>query len=283
MSKNLNYRYYIVYLTINKKNGNYYIGKHATDNLNDSYIGSGTLLKRAIKKHGRSTFERTILYIFTTYEEADLVEAALVTEDTIRDPRCYNKSCGGQGGNLGEEVNKRKGPKVAAALKGKPKSDSQKLAQHLAMKGRKQDPLVVKARATTFKKNISKMTDDERRAKFGRSGENNPFFQKTHKKESLDMMRATIGDSRKRGKSVRAKPVTIEGVTYACIKDAEDALGKTKYQIRRILYPPKSKKLESDWKHYRAIEVEINGVKYCSLAEAAKELGISTYKIKKLM
>lgn len=43
--------YYLIYKITNILNGMIYIGKHQTDNINDSYMGSSNWLKRAIKKH----------------------------------------------------------------------------------------------------------------------------------------------------------------------------------------------------------------------------------------
>ena len=45
--------FYYTYKTTNSVNGHYYIGVHKTEDFNDGYIGSGTVLKKAIKKHGK--------------------------------------------------------------------------------------------------------------------------------------------------------------------------------------------------------------------------------------
>jgi hypothetical protein len=75
-------------------NGKTYIGKHQTKNLNDGYLGSGKLLRRAIKKYGAENFRKVILHIFDNEADMNRTEAELVvvSEET------YNLCPGGQGG-----------------------------------------------------------------------------------------------------------------------------------------------------------------------------------------
>jgi len=56
-----------VYQTKNLKNGKKYIGVCTFNS--DSYLGSGRLLKSAIRKYGRENFKRTILEHCSTPEE----------------------------------------------------------------------------------------------------------------------------------------------------------------------------------------------------------------------
>lgn len=88
---------FLIYKITNTINGKYYIGAHKTDNVFDSYIGSGVLIKRAIRKHGKQNFQKEILFVLNSEEEMFEKERELVNEETIRDKNCYNQNTGGTG------------------------------------------------------------------------------------------------------------------------------------------------------------------------------------------
>lgn len=87
--------HYLVYKTTNKINGKIYIGYHQTKNLNDGYLGSGKLIKRAVEKYGPSAFEREILGSFCSKEEAEEMEAKLVDKEFSLREDTYNLCVGG--------------------------------------------------------------------------------------------------------------------------------------------------------------------------------------------
>lgn len=88
-------KYYIVYRTTNTLNGRIYIGFHSTNNLDDGYLGSGKLIKAAIKKYGRGNFTREILFIFDNRDDAEAKERELVNYAFIAEDTNYNLSIGG--------------------------------------------------------------------------------------------------------------------------------------------------------------------------------------------
>ena len=97
-SSGVNLLFYIVYCTINKVNGKKYIGKHITNDLDDSYLGSGLALKRALVKYGRENFTRSIIAHCQTEQEMNEVEISLITPEVVESQDYYNISTGGQGG-----------------------------------------------------------------------------------------------------------------------------------------------------------------------------------------
>lgn len=61
---------FFVYKTTNIINGKYYIGVHKTYDIEDGYLGSGTILKKAIEKYGKENFSREILSYHDSYDSA---------------------------------------------------------------------------------------------------------------------------------------------------------------------------------------------------------------------
>jgi GIY-YIG catalytic domain len=90
--------FYYLYEVRNNINGKTYIGVHETENLNDGYMGSGTLIKRAIRKYGVENFSKVILQQFSTREEMFSKEKEIVDSEYILDPTVYNLMPGGKGG-----------------------------------------------------------------------------------------------------------------------------------------------------------------------------------------
>ena len=86
---------YLIYKIINIINGKIYIGQHCTENIDDGYMGSGKVIKQAIKKYGKEKFKKEILYIFDNEEEMLNMEREIVNEEFVNRLDTYNLTLGG--------------------------------------------------------------------------------------------------------------------------------------------------------------------------------------------
>lgn len=93
--------HFLIYKITNTINGKYYIGQHKTENPYDDYMGSGNLIRLAIRKYGINQFTKEIMFDFDNFEEMNNKEKELVNENTClpNNPLSYNISIGGSGGN----------------------------------------------------------------------------------------------------------------------------------------------------------------------------------------
>ena len=88
-----------IYITENKVNGKKYIGMSSRDD--ETYYGSGALIKSAIKKYGKENFTKTVLEQCETFTQMCEAEARWIEEmDAVESPDFYNLNTGGLGGNV---------------------------------------------------------------------------------------------------------------------------------------------------------------------------------------
>lgn len=88
-----------IYLTTHKETGRAYVGLSRFESKDTArYLGSGLHLKRAIKKHGRAMFEKTILEDgITDHDVLAERERYWIREKQTRHPNGYNLTAGGDG------------------------------------------------------------------------------------------------------------------------------------------------------------------------------------------
>lgn len=89
--------YYLIYKITNTLNNKIYVGAHKTLNKEDTYLGSGVLIMRAVKKYGRDSFKKEILLECSTEKEMWEKEANIVDQEFIARDDTYNVSLGGMG------------------------------------------------------------------------------------------------------------------------------------------------------------------------------------------
>ncbi len=101
---------FYVYQVTNTVNGKNYIGAHIgmTD---DTYLGSGVAIRRAIQKYGSTNFIKTILCECVSEQEMYIREREFVTPEFVSRADTYNMTIGGSGGftHINSQLSKLRG------------------------------------------------------------------------------------------------------------------------------------------------------------------------------
>lgn len=181
----------IIYKTINLINDKIYIGQDSKNNPN--YLGSGKILKYAIRKYGKENFKKEILGECETIEELNELEKYWINKlNSTNHNIGYNISYGGQiGGMIGlkhsEETKKefslkRQGKLIGDknGMYGKKHSDESKKKMGNPKNGDKNGM-------------YGKKHSDETKKKMGEKcmGDKNPFYGKIHSDETKKKMSQT--------------------------------------------------------------------------------------------
>jgi len=130
-------KYYLVYEIRNILNNNIYIGVHATDNINDCYMGSGLLIRKAITKYGESNFVRTVLFFCSSSREMYKKESEIVTPEFIKRADVYNECQGGNGFQYGHQVKEETRARIRNSQIGRKFTEEHKEKMMIARIGRR--------------------------------------------------------------------------------------------------------------------------------------------------
>lgn len=132
--------YGFIYITTNLINGRKYLGQHKIINhktLDSYYLGSGSILKQAIKKYGKINFKREIVGFYLSSNGLNEVEIFLINQyNCVESNEWYNLCDGGLSG-AGYRHTEETKAKISEASKGRKHTDEAKRKNSEVNKGRK--------------------------------------------------------------------------------------------------------------------------------------------------
>ena len=164
-----------------------YRGKHYTDNLADGYLGSGTILKKAISKNGEDKFKVDILEFCSSIDAMNQAESKWVNQEWIDSVHSYNITLGGCGGH-GLPVNKGYKPTAETVEKIRKSSTGRKHSEATKAKIRQyhiDNPPTAEQSAKMSAANTGKIVSDDARNKMKESWKTRmPDSEETRNKKS---------------------------------------------------------------------------------------------------
>jgi group I intron endonuclease len=237
-----------VYKISNLLSGRYYIGY--STNINRRFTNHRSKLKqnchdniflqRAYNLDGEDNFKYDIIHICDTEDEAKEIELTYLADLSIRNI-IYNLNYNNGGGDL--------------------------LTNH-------PDKEAIRAKILKSQnETLSKMTSEERSKKYGKLGERNGMYGKTHTQE----VRKTISEIHK-GNTYRKGKLASEETRQKMSEIAKLKIGEKnpffgKHHTEETIHKIKEK--SKGRLPPNTIEIIINNIKYISITEAARQLDMS--------
>lgn len=256
----------VVYLTTNMVNGKKYIGLDKKNN--PSYLGSGLMLKRAIKKYGRKNFVKEILQECSSMQELKDAEKMWIRKfNADLSVGFYNLSRGGEMNgpthhseetkrkiserNIGKTMSYESRRKISVANRGKIRSDATREKLRSINTGKKlseihkdkisnslfgrvhSEETRKKIRESNIGKNLGKYPSEETRAKLSKAATG-----RKHTEESKEKMRIkSIGNRSRTGMPHRAE-------TKEKIRNAHRGIKKNPESVYKNFLAQKKKPIE---------------------------------------
>lgn len=266
--------YCFVYQWTNKVNNKKYIGSH-TGHINDGYIGSGTIFRKAIKKYGIENFERVILEKLDTTDRKLLLEREkfwLDKTNAALDDNYYNVAQDVIGGNTragwSEERKKEFSDQIKNIWAARDLVERRQILSHAKKAqedlhgGPEQLKLWKSEQMKKNRKNFPKLTLEERQLAA---------------KKGLE----TLGEEgiRKRAEKSRANrdPEKVKEGTKKAVAKRKITMANRSPEEKRETASKRSLSLKGRFTgslNHNAKKVEINGVVYNTFNEALESLQI---------
>ena len=250
----------IVFLSLNLVSSNMYIGVTSRPD-RKWYLGSGKLVKKAIKKHGRHNFVRITLGVFEKEEDAYRMEFELVNENWVSRPDTYNLKVGGHGG--WKFVNERE------ELKEKAKNNLiNKVCEEIHFEGKKFKSVTEGAKYF----NVSRSTFNNW-VKKGKRDRKSNTWNKGKSRSEKDKKKISEGVKQNGNWDSKKIPCFYKGIWYESKAEAARQNNMSKSALDLRLKLGKEPKEKTDIRTNRSCV--INGIKYKSRSAASRELKIS--------
>lgn len=197
---------YYIYRIRNLINNKTYIGQHKYKKLNDYYMGSGVLIKQAIKKYGKENFSKEILETnIETVELANDWEQMYILFERAKGKAEYNIANGGNSlGKISEEMKL----KISNTLKGRKISEE------------------VRKRMSEGHKGIKISEQARRNNSEAKKGEKNPMYGKHLSEETKRKM-----SKARKGKHTKKVRCIDTNIVYNSLDEVEAKLGLSKTNL----------------------------------------------------
>lgn len=214
--------YGFIYITTNKINNKKYIGQRTITNTpsDDTYLGSGYNLQKAIQKYGQENFTREILdYAYSEKELGEKEVYYISLYDATKDRNFYNIHVGGFGGNTIAgwseerlELHKKRMSEVTSGDKNgmygrKHSEETKKKISQIRLQKERDGEYDDVYHSKAFRDKMSKVTSGERNGMYGKKhseeakkkmSENSKGLNKGIKNGNY----GNVGDKAKNGKPV---------------------------------------------------------------------------------